>query len=372
MIKDNFVNIEAENINAENIIFNENNESNWKCILCNRPYDYKYTLFGRSCLDNLYKQLNVSKFGIYFNKENHLLNSIAHRNFKFFLNQTQKQAILENYIALDYLKRMNLTSMESIKEQIENNIKLISAFAEFSVNMFPVYPLNEFYKIYRDYKKFKETLDEAKEKENNKDKYDETILKGFTFIFDKSKLVSPLWYYAYYGMQYSFWKWIVEGGKLKNMELSSYLLNISLTDAKKIDQNETIIIKDDDIKNIFLNNEEFKNILNNLLFEDEINISNYECEFKYGDLFYAIHKADMDVKGNKNNENEWNLHINISDRYDFTDIKGLDDYSNSTDNISKSLLSSTLNNFAAISSQYEVIKPYNFKIEFDIENYSKN
>lgn len=80
----------------------------------------------------------------------------------------------------------------------------------------------------------------------------------------------------------------------------------------------------------------------------------------------------MDVKGNKNNENEWNLHINISDRYDFTDIKGLDDYSNSTDNISKSLLSSTLNNFAAISSQYEVIKPYNFKIEFDIENYSKN
>ena len=25
-----------------------------RCILCNKPYDHNYDMFGRSCLDNLY------------------------------------------------------------------------------------------------------------------------------------------------------------------------------------------------------------------------------------------------------------------------------------------------------------------------------
>ena len=55
-----------------------------RCIICNRTYNYKYDLFGRNCLTNLYTQLNIPKFRLMSNKEKHLCNVIAYRNFKFF------------------------------------------------------------------------------------------------------------------------------------------------------------------------------------------------------------------------------------------------------------------------------------------------
>ena len=33
---------------------NDNNIAEKRCVLCNKPYNYKYTMFGRGCLDNLY------------------------------------------------------------------------------------------------------------------------------------------------------------------------------------------------------------------------------------------------------------------------------------------------------------------------------
>ena len=105
----------------------ENNKQNNKekrCIICNRPYNYHYDLFGRNCLMNLYTQLNISKFRFISNKEKHLCNVIAHRNFKFFLGKNKKYALTENYIALDYLKKMNLRAVEDIKVKLAENIKI--------------------------------------------------------------------------------------------------------------------------------------------------------------------------------------------------------------------------------------------------------
>lgn len=57
-----------------------------RCMLCNRPYDYNYKMFGRGCLDNLYELLEISKPPrIIGNKENYLCSRIAWRNYKFFL-----------------------------------------------------------------------------------------------------------------------------------------------------------------------------------------------------------------------------------------------------------------------------------------------
>ncbi len=39
-----------------------------RCIICNKPYNYHYDLFGRSCLTNLYKQLNISNSRLISNK----------------------------------------------------------------------------------------------------------------------------------------------------------------------------------------------------------------------------------------------------------------------------------------------------------------
>ena len=60
---------------------NKQNNEEKRCIICNRPYNYHYDLFGRNCLMNLYTQLNISNFRFISNKEKHLCNVIAHRNF---------------------------------------------------------------------------------------------------------------------------------------------------------------------------------------------------------------------------------------------------------------------------------------------------
>lgn len=58
-----------------------------RCILCNKPYDYKYVMFGRGCLDNLYNLLGFSKPPrIIWNKELYLCTRIAWKNYKFFLS----------------------------------------------------------------------------------------------------------------------------------------------------------------------------------------------------------------------------------------------------------------------------------------------
>lgn len=129
--------------------------------------------------------------------------------------------------------------------------------------------------------------------------------------------------------------------------------------------------KNEDIKNILLNNQNFTKIINENLINDEINIQNKACEFNDGDLLFALHKASFNIYGSKAGVDAWNLRIEILDKYDFTDIKGFKEHYKDTDSIPKSLLASELNNYAAISSSYNVIKPYAFKIILNIDNYRK-
>ena len=49
-----------------------------RCLLCNKPYDYKYKMFGRGCLDNIYEVLNFHKtLKFVWNKEAYLCTKIA-------------------------------------------------------------------------------------------------------------------------------------------------------------------------------------------------------------------------------------------------------------------------------------------------------
>ena len=94
-----------------------------RCVLCNKPYNYKYVMFGRGCLDNLYGLLEFSKPPRFiWNKESYLCTKIAWRNHKFFLNKNKKYALAQKYIALNYLNRMNLDFLDDIKEKILKDI----------------------------------------------------------------------------------------------------------------------------------------------------------------------------------------------------------------------------------------------------------
>lgn len=39
----------------------DNNINEKRCVLCNKPYNYKYVMFGRGCLDNLYILFNYTQ-----------------------------------------------------------------------------------------------------------------------------------------------------------------------------------------------------------------------------------------------------------------------------------------------------------------------
>ncbi len=96
-----------------------------RCIICNKPYDYHYSMCGRGCLDNLYSLLGFSKPFRILNKENYLCTRIAWRNHKFFLNKNKKQELAKKYIALNYLNKMNYSSLDNIKETIKNDISIL-------------------------------------------------------------------------------------------------------------------------------------------------------------------------------------------------------------------------------------------------------
>ena len=82
------------------------------------------------------------------------------------------------------------------------------------------------------------------------------------------------------------------------------------------------------------------------------------------DLFLALNNTTINIIGNKES-NKWKLNIIITDRYDFTDFKEIDEYCDN--NIIKGLFGSTANNMAMISVASGVMHEYNVTIKFQMD-----
>ncbi len=346
-----------------------------RCILCNKPYNYKYEMFGRGCLDNLYNLLGFSKSPrIIWNKELNLCTKIAWKNHKFFLNKKKKYALAQKYIALTYLNMMNYEALNDIKEQISDDIKKIKVFSENIVETVS-FSLNEIYKLYNYTQKFNGILKEVKKViwEKVDEKVAEGFIKSLSFIFDETKKANPISYAVFYSMQYTFWQVVVVGGILNNKKLSSMLLFNSLSIIGK--KPNDLVIEDDEITGLIIKSEAFKERINQLIkkygenkeefiVNNEVPKEDVLIRFEGGDLLYALHNATMYVKAEKDKENKWNFEIEINDTYDFTDFKDLKEYADAKEGKIKDIFSSTLNNLGVVSSEYGVIKTYNLKIKF--------
>lgn len=90
--------------------------------------------------------------------------------------------------------------------------------------------------------------------------------------------------------------------------------------------------------------------------------------FNDKDLYFAIHSADLYIKGMKVN-NKWNLEIKLHDTYDYSAPKNLIQYYNDTSSIAKSLLSSTLYNLASLSTKSGVMKEYEIDIQIHLDEF---
>ena len=346
-----------------------------RCVLCNKPYNYKYAMFGRGCLDNLYALLKFSKPpGFIWNKESYLCTQIAWKNHKFFLNKNKKYALAQKYIALNYLDRMNIESLDDIKNKILKDINNISVFSNIVETI--SFSLNDIYKLFNYYEKFEEIIKELQNInwEEIDEKIAENFIKSMSFIFDVTKKSDPISYVAFYSMQYTFWQVVVIGGILTNKKLSARLLTNSLSLFGK--EPSDMLIEDDETIQIIIDSEAFKNRIKKLIKtygEDKenfiINENNPKedilMHFEESDLLYALHDATMFVKAKKDKEGKWNFEIEIVDTYDFTDFKDLKEYADSKKSKFVDILSTTLNNFGVVSYEYGVIKKYDVKIKFE-------
>lgn len=381
------------------------NKNEKKCKLCNKPYTYNYELFGRTCLKNLYKNFKIAIPKV-LNKENYFCTRIAWRCHKFFLNKDKKYALVQNYIALCYLKKINNENFISLAQIIQSNIDEITAFNKKYRILFGDFTLNDFYRVYNsykdyeelnikldrsnineeikkndyyemqeDYKKYQEAIKKIKENQKNinvkiYDLYDESFLDACEVIFDTTKMKSPIFHLAFYNLQREFWKIVVAGGILFDMKLSAYLL-IKSIDLPEEKENEEQIIDDEYVNKILFSNKEFTNKINSYLNGEDVNIEDSNVTFNDKDLFFSLHNVTLKIKGIKNKLGIWSLEIELKDKYDFTDIIWFNGYANKdfTENIPKALVSSTLNNFASISSAYDVLKNYKFTIKTKVNSY---
>ena len=129
-----------------------------RCLLCNKPYDYKYKMFGRGCLDNIYGVLDFHKPPKFvWNKEVYLCTKIAWKNHKYFLTKKKKYDLAQKYIAFKYLEKMNLGALNDVKTKLTNDIKNITTFSKSRTELMS-FTLNDIYKLYNYYQKFEKII----------------------------------------------------------------------------------------------------------------------------------------------------------------------------------------------------------------------
>ena len=347
-----------------------------RCLLCNKPYDYKYKMFGRGCLNNIYGELGIRKPPRFvWNKELYLCTKVAWKNHKYFLSKTKKYDLTQKYIALNYLKNMNFDTLKDIEEKMLKDIKNITPFSKNTVELMK-FSLNDIYKLYNYYQRFETTI---KNFQNiNWKEIDEEVANGYikslSFIFDLTKKNNQIAYIVFYSMQYMFWQIVVIGGLFTNKPLSAKLLTNSLSMFGK--EPNDLVIEDEEIKNILLKSPIFKKKLEQLIekygegkkefiVDEKSPREDTLIRFDDADLLYALHDATLLVKGRIDENNKWNLEIEIEDTYDFTDFKELREYTDEENSKTKDILSTTLNNLGVASSKYGVIKVYDVEIKFE-------
>ena len=261
---------------------------------------------------------------------------------------------------------MNLIYLNYIL--INLNIKILNKKIDncISKNKKPIMKLNTAYRIAKIIKNSKLFSNITE------DKIDETILKSLKHYFTIIKTTNTATYEVYYYMQFIIWELVVIGGVLKNYNFASKCLSNSLSIIGTTPKNINISNTDKKVIDLIKNDSGFKTKLkyiiskygiNNTINFNEDKVSNKNdvyYSFEKGDLFYSLHSIKITLTGEKNNNNKWNLNIILTDIYDFTEIL-------SNNNLKPSTI---LNDMAAISSQYGVIKPYDIIIKFDWSDFS--
>lgn len=332
-----------------------------KCSVCGRSMSNNNTHFGLGCLKNMCSLINMEK-PKNLKGENLLNTQITKITKKKLLNKDEKTLLTNRYLTLQLLNKIPSNNYDIMRNKIIKDIDNIGKNKKLESNdLITLKQAYEAFKLYNKFQKIKEKSEEVDSKYIQNFLF-ENLLFAFSTYYRNKK---------YFGgviadIQYYFWKTIC------NMLKSTYPNGMEFIEYSLLENPQDKLIENGKIVEDIIKDENFKEKINVCILNNK---SNKHFEITEGlnyvsnDLFLALNNTTINIVGNKEN-NKWKLDITITDRYDFTDFKEIDEYCDS--NILKGLLGSTANNMAMISVASGVMHEYNviikFKIDWDDEN----
>ena len=343
-----------------------------ECLLCKRDMSKAKDTFGKGCINNIYKFLNINTAVKIKNKEKFLYQNIMDETKYTRLNNKQKTWLADRYLTYKYLDSLNYGDFTKLKKSVGLDIENIKSVQnESDLKSSKEITLKESYDVYKRENKFKKKIKELLDAKlvENWDSKTKLLLASFSFIFNMQINKNQYQQDAIKEMQYAFWQTVIEvGGRYAGFKFSAELLKHSLeekpndlyiTDGKIIDD----INEDNDFK------KQIAKIVKDNMTKTKFILGDQRVQFNNSDLYFSIHGGTMNINATKTNDNTWEIDVHIIDEYDYTKWKNFGDYYFDANSILKSIFSSTLYNLAFLSTKLGVVKEYVVDIKFKIENY---
>ena len=288
-----------------------------RCILCGRKIkETKYNL-GLGCLKKVC--LSMEMDGIKnLSGQTELDRNIMKLCNKPRLARPQSDMLTDRYLTLKILNEVPLQEYNSLKEILQQDIDKIEKSTKFeeieSFNLISLKQANEISKQYNKHKSFFEKMIDG-----DYDAIQNLSFDTIRFSFSKYYSDKPYLNETTQRSQYFIWKSLAILFKSIGFTFSAKCLENSLKRSPK-DMN---IVKGRIINKI-LNDQYFIDEINRIVKENETKTMfevKEKVTFDNGDLFLALHDATIDVIGEKQSDNIWRMKFELTDKYDFTDYK---------------------------------------------------
>lgn len=344
-----------------------------KCSLCGRKMtSIGNNHFGLSCLKKSCKLLNIKNVKKQRNEKS-LNQKVMQILNKKTLPERQQALLTNRYLTLRLLDEVDMPCYDVIKKQIRWDIEKIDSRTNekelATMNTMPLKYANQIVFLYTKYKLFDIEWDKKEESYYKENITFDAILFGFSSYYNKKPYLSDM----LQEIQLLIWKAGIMLLKAKKYSCSAKLLQHSLQQYPS----DVIIVNDDLIIEKIRADDNFKSKIKEIVekfgkqksfdtnnFKSKEENSYKALSYLDTDLMYALNNTTIQVKGVKSNS-KWNLDITITDVYDFTDYKELQEFIKS--NTIKNIIGLAANNMAMISTSCGLINEYNITIKFAME-----
>lgn len=335
-----------------------------RCILCGRKISNTEYNFGIGCLRKVC--LSMEMDGIKsLSGQTELDRNIMKLCNKPRLPRPQSDMLTDRYLTLKILNEVPLEEYDNYKSLLQQDINKIEKSTKVEeLESFKQISLKQANEISKQYKKHENFF----EKMMNGD-YD--VLQNLSFDivrFSFSKYYSnkPYLNETTQRSQYFIWKVLAMSFKAIGFTFSGKCLENSLKRSPK-----DMEITSGSIVNKIKRDKKFIDKINVIIRENSQKtkfIVKDKVRFDDGDLLLALHKVTLNVIGEKQTNNTWNLQIELTDKYDFTDYKEINEIIGGNIGLLERL-GNIANNIAMISTSCNVIREYDISIKFNMDNW---